>query len=431
MDPENKAIEPERFVGTQGLNAHATVFAVATMDTKQDELLFVVDRLRQLRISVCVVDISTSGSICHAADVGPQQILDLMSIEVAELPKLDRGTAVNRMTESFALFMRKRCEHQSVLGVIGIGGSGGTAIITAAMRQLPVGVPKMMVSTVASGNTAAYVDCTDICMMYSVVDVAGLNRVSRRILGNAAAAMAGMLQAEFSDVSPTTTKQKPTLGMTMFGVTTLCVNRVRQSLESHGFECLVFHATGSGGRAMEKLVDSGLIQGVLDITTTEVADQIAGGVFPCGAARFDVLLEKRIPLVMSLGAVDMVNFGAVESVPATYAKRLLHVHNSQVTLMRTTVDENASIAKWIAGKLRHAQSAVKILFPEAGVSALDAAGQPFHDAGANTMLIETLQSELQTQPLVSIRRLPLHINDEAFSDALVDEFLAAWKHCQQ
>lgn len=413
---------------TQHADTLATVFAVATMDTKRDELLFVVDRLRQLGISVCVVDVSTSGSICRDADVGPQQILNPESTELA---KLDRGAAVIQMTESFALFMREQAERRLVSGLLGIGGSGGTAIITAGMRQLPVGVPKVMVSTVASGNTAAYVDCTDICMMYSVVDVAGLNQVSERILGNAAAAMAGMAQAEGPVGSPTTIKQKPTLAMTMFGVTTLCVNRVRQALESHGFDCLVFHATGSGGRAMEKLVDSGLIQGVLDITTTEVADQIAGGVFPCGTARFDVLLENRIPLVLSLGAVDMVNFGAVESVPPAFADRKLHVHNSQVTLMRTSVEENVLIAQWIAGKLRHARSAVTVLFPEAGVSALDASGQPFADVAANTALIETLQSELQTQPLVSIRRLPLHINDPAFAEALVDEFLVAWKHCHQ
>ena len=218
-----------------------------------------------------------------------------------------------------------------MLGVIGIGGSGGTALITVAMRALPIGLPKLMVSTVASGNTAAYVGFSDITMMPSVVDIAGINAISRRVLGNAAAAMAGMVQTRLPFVD-----EKPTLGMTMFGVTTPCVTAVRESLESRGFDCLVFHATGTGGQAMEKLVEAGLIQGVLDITTTEVADEVVGGILPCGPHRFEAILNAKVPFVLSLGALDMVNFGARDTVPERFRGRLLHVHNAQVTLMRTT-----------------------------------------------------------------------------------------------
>lgn len=322
------------------------------------------------------------------------------------------------MSEALVRYLSVEHAAGRVAGVIGIGGSGGTALITAAMRALPIGVPKLMVSTVASGNTAPYVDCSDLTMMYSVVDVAGLNVVSRRVLANAAHAMAGMVAHQ-----PPAGQTRPALGMTMFGVTTPCVTAVREALEARGFDPLVFHATGAGGRAMEKLVESGMIEGVLDITTTEVADEVVGGVFPAGPARFDAILTRRIPYVLSVGAVDMVNFGAKETVPERFAGRRLHMHNAQVTLMRTTPDENREIARWIARKLNRATSPVVVMIPEAGVSMIDAPGQPFHDPEADAALFEELESQLQQDDLRRIIRRPNHINDPEFAAGLVDEFL--------
>jgi uncharacterized protein (UPF0261 family) len=308
-------------------------------------------------------------------------------------------------------------------GVIGLGGSGGTALITPAMRALPIGLPKVMVSTVASGNVAAYVGSSDLVMVPSIVDVAGLNSVSRRILANAAHALEGMMtRAVIAESS------RPAIGMTMFGVTTPCVNAVRSALEAKGFDCLVFHATGTGGQTMEKLVEAGMIRAVLDITTTEVADEVVGGVFPAGKDRFDVILKAQVPYVMSLGALDMVNFGAMESVPPVFRGRRLHVHNAQVTLMRTTAEENRQFAQWIARKVNRSIAPVTILIPEKGVSALDAPGQAFHDSAANSALFETLEREVEPSADRTIGRLPCHINDPAFAEALVAQFEKLWHH---
>ena len=278
-----------------------------------------------------------------------------------------------------------------------------------------------MVSTMASGNTAPYVDCSDVCLMPSVVDVAGLNTVSRRVLSNAAYAMAGMVVHVVTE-----TVVRPAIGMTMFGVTTPCVTAVRKSLEEAGFDCLVFHATGTGGRAMEKLVESGLIEGVLDVTTTEVADEVVGGTLTAGPQRFDVILQKQIPYVMSLGALDMVNFGAKETMPDRFRNRKLHVHNANVTLMRTTEDENRQIARWIAVKLNQSSSAVTLLIPEQGVSAIDAPGQPFHDPAADAALFDELESQVKHSESRRMVRCPLHINDPEFANALVAEFRRLW-----
>jgi uncharacterized protein (UPF0261 family) len=392
-----------------------SVYAVATMDTKGEEIAFVRDCLRAAGADAITVDVGTQSlptvkpDITRAAVVGQSDFV---------CEHTDRGQAVSAMATALTSYLLKEHQAGRVAGVIGIGGSGGTSLITTAMRALPVGLPKLMVSTVASGNTAPYVDCSDIVMMYSVVDVAGLNAVSRVVLANAAHAMAGMVQHEVS--MPQT---RPAIGMTMFGVTTPCVNAVRESLDERGFDCLVFHATGTGGRAMEKLVESGLIQGVLDITTTEVADEIVGGVFPAGPDRFDKIIEREVPFVMSLGALDMVNFGAMETVEKRFADRRLHVHNAQVTLMRTTPDENRKIARWIARKLNRATSRVTVLIPERGVSAIDAPGQPFHDPAADAALFDELEVCVHQDELRRIIRLPYHINDKPFAEHLVDEFL--------
>lgn len=390
-----------------------SVYAIATMDTKGSELRYVADCLQRAGIAVKTVDVGTLDPPTEPPDVSREEVLAGQSLP----DDGDRGTAVTAMGDALREYLVKECAEDRVAGVIGIGGSGGTALITAAMRALPIGLPKLMVSTVASGNTSPYVDCSDITMMFSVVDVAGLNVVSEKILGNAAHALAGMV----SHSTPEREKQ-PTLGMTMFGVTTPCVTVVREQLEAEGYDCLVFHATGTGGRAMEKLVANGMIDGVLDITTTEVADEIVGGIFPAGSDRFDVSIERGIPLVLSLGAVDMVNFGGLDTVPEKFRERNLHVHNAQVTLMRTTTDENRQIAAWIAEKVNRSTAPVTILIPEKGVSMLDAPGQPFYDPEADAVLFEELESRLDQNETRTIIRLPYHINDVEFSRALVAEY---------
>jgi uncharacterized protein (UPF0261 family) len=399
-----------------------SVYAVATMDTKGHELAFVAERLREAGVAVVAVDVGTAGPPAATPDIDRFTVAGFHPTAIgraAALSATDRGQAITSMGEALECFLQVEHEAGRVVGVIGIGGSGGTALITPAMRALPVGLPKLMVSTIASGNTAAYVGLSDITMMPSVVDIAGLNAVSRRVLGNAAAAMAGMVQHPVPTLG-----DKPTLAMTMFGVTTPCVTAVRQALEAAGFDCLVFHATGTGGQAMEKLVEAGLIQGVLDITTTEVADEVVGGILPCGPHRFEAILKAKIPYVLSLGALDMVNFGALATVPEPFRNRRLHVHNAQVTLMRTTPEENRLFARLIASTLNRAEAPFHILIPEQGLSAIDAAGQPFHDPEANTALFNELESSIHLTAGRQISRLPLHINDPAFAQALVDSFLS-------
>jgi len=394
------------------------------MDTKGEEIAFVARALERAGATVTVVDVGTHGPATAVSTV-PRDTVAGCHPQGASfvLGHADRGAAVEAMSDALDLYLKREHQAGRVQGVIGIGGSGGTALITRAMRSLPVGLPKLMVSTVASGNTAPYVDCGDICMMPSVVDVSGINAVSSRVLANAAHAMAGMVAHE-----PPSGELKPVVGTTMFGVTTPCVTAVRTALESKGFDCLVFHATGTGGRAMEKLVESGLIKAVLDVTTTEVADEVVGGVFAAGPTRFEAILNSGVPYVMSLGALDMVNFGAPETVPAKFETRLFHRHNANVTLMRTTPDENRAFARWITGKLRQARAPVVVLIPEKGVSALDMAGQPFHDPEADAALFDEFELGARGLEQVTVRRLPMHINDPAFAAALVDEFQRLSNH---
>ncbi len=392
------------------------VYAIATMDTKGWEIAYVADLIRACGVNCVTVDVGTKDSPVVAPHISREQVA--ASTASNPLGMTDRGQAVTAMSAALVEFLKSEHAAGKVAGVIGIGGGGGTALITPAMRALSVGVPKLMVSTMASGNVGPYVDCADLTMMYSVVDVAGINSVSRRVLANAAHAMVGMVQHR-----PPSVADKPTLGMTMFGVTTPCVEAVRRMLETQGFDCLVFHATGSGDRAMENLVRSGLIQGVVDVTTTAVADEVVGGVLACGPERFDAILEHRIPYVLSVGALDMVNFGAKETVPQQFANRKLHVHNAQVTLMRTTPDENRQFACWIASKLNRSTAPLTLLIPELGVSSIDAPDQPFHDPEADEALFDELERSLVRTEQRRIKRLPLHINDPEFAAVLVREFM--------
>lgn len=394
-----------------------SVYAITTMDTKGQEIDFVRRCLDDAGVPVVTVDVGTSQPPTVVPDISRERVWQALETEasIAE----DRGIAIGQMAEALRLFLTNEMAKGRVSGVIGLGGSGGTSLITSAMRSLPIGLPKLMVSTVASGNVAPYVDCSDITMMYSVVDIAGINAVSTAILSNAAHAMAGMVSAPHRPPS-----DRKAIGMTMFGVTTPCVTRVRTLLEADGYDCLVFHATGTGGRAMEQLVSSGLISGVLDITTTEVADQIVGGVFPSGPNRFEKLLAAGAPLVLSLGALDMVNFGSIESVPDRFKNRNLYAHNAQVTLMRTNPEENRQIAAFIAEKLNRSQAPLRILIPEGGLSAIDVPGKPFYDPASNAALFDELQQRLVLTKERQLIRLPYDINAPEFADALVKEFLS-------
>jgi uncharacterized protein (UPF0261 family) len=409
----------------------AKVYVIATMDTKGAEATYVRDRLAAAGTQVVLVDVGTLASPTHRPDVDRREVLSavagaaprsLPNPDGAVLPTEglgeDRGQAIATMAAALRHYLQAEVAAGRVAGVLGLGGSGGTSLITTALRALPIGLPKLMVSTVASGNVAPYVDCSDILMLYSVVDIAGLNAVSSAVLANAAHAMAGMV---FSDKPAAI--QRPAVGMTMFGVTTPCVNRVRELLEAQGYDGLVFHATGSGGRAMEQLVASGLISGVLDITTTEVADNVVGGVFGCGPDRFARLLAAEIPLVLSLGALDMVNFGGLETVPPMFQQRRLHVHNAQVTLMRTSAEENVRIAAFMAERLNRATAPWRLLVPELGLSLIDVPGQPFHDPQANAVLFQELERRLELSPERRWIRLPYAINAPEFATALVDHFL--------
>ncbi len=390
-------------------------YVVGTFDTKGEELRYIAERLAAAGVPVLTVDVGTKGD-GTGVDVPPAEVAACHPDGAdAVLGLDDRGKAVGAMAVALERFVRAR---DDIGGMIGAGGSGNTALVAPAMRALPIGTPKVLVSTVASSNVAPYVGPSDIAMMYSVTDVQGLNRISRRVLGNAAHALAGMM---LNAIPAPATADKPALGLTMFGVTTPCLQMVTAELSS-SYDCLVFHATGTGGQSMEKLVDSGLVAGVLDITTTEICDLLMGGVFPCTEDRFGAVIRTRVPYVGSVGALDMVNFGAMDTVPERFRGRNLYVHNPQVTLMRTTPEENVRMAEWIADRLNRMEGPVRFLLPEAGVSLIDVPGQPFHDPVADKALFDTLTARFLPTPSRQLVRLPHAINDPAFVAALVDNF---------
>ncbi|XP_021834404.1 uncharacterized protein LOC110774166 [Prunus avium] len=328
------------------------------------------------------------------------------------------------MSKTLEKFLAKSQNDGVLAGAIGLGGSGGTALISPALRSLPIGMPKLIVSTVASGRTDHYVGESDLVLYPSIVDVCGINSVNRVVFNNAAAAFCGMVIGRVErDGDSCGGAEKSTVGLTMFGVTTQCVNAVKERLVKEGYETLVFHATGVGGRAMESLVSDGFIKGVLDITTTEVADYVVGGVMACDTSRFDATIGKRIPLVLSVGALDMVNFGAKDTIPSNFQHRKIHEHNKQVSIMRTTVDENKKFASFIADKLNKSSSKVVVCLPQKGISALDAPGKPFYDPEATASLINEMQRLIQTNEDRQVKVYPHHINDHEFANALVDSFL--------
>ena len=388
---------------------------LGTLDTKGTEYAYLRERVRGHGVEVVLADVGLG----KPAGVDP----DLSRIEVAAetgadpvtlLAAGDRGAAVEAMAEAAAALAVRLYREGRIGGVLAAGGSGGTTIATRAMRALPVGVPKVMVSTMASGDVAGYVGATDVTLMYAVTDVAGVNSISARILANAAAAAAGMLKAPAVQLEG----GRPLIGASMFGVTTACVSTAREWLEERGYEVLVFHATGAGGRALESLVAEGFLAGVLDVTSTELADELVGGVLSAGADRLEAAGRRGVPQVVSTGALDMVNFGARETVPARFADRTLHVHNAEVTLMRTTAGECAELGRRIARKLSAATGPTALFIPLRGVSQIDADGQPFHDPDADAALFGALRAGLA--PTVEVHELDRHINEPQFAVAMAE-----------
>ncbi|MBX4960391.1 Tm-1-like ATP-binding domain-containing protein [Rhizobium binae] len=390
------------------------VYIVGTCDTKSAELNYAKEVVVLAGADTILVDVGTLGDSA-GADIRAREVAEFHpGGAAAVLGQTDRGAAVSAMAKALTAFLTSRGDIGAILG---LGGTGNTALVTEAMRALPVGLPKLMVSTVASGNVAPYVGPNDLTMMYSVVDVAGLNAISRRVIGNAANAAVGMARNPI----PTSSNDRPGIGMTMFGVTTPCVTQIREMLgETH--EIYVFHATGVGGQSMEKLADSGLLQGVIDVTTTEVPDLLVGGVFPATTDRFGAIIRTRLPYVGSVGAVDMVNFGARETVPAPFRDRKLHVHNAQVTLMRTTPEENSRIGAFIFDRLNRMQGPVRFVLPLQGVSAIDAAGQPFHDPDADAALFSAIRAGWRDAENRRLVEIDAHINSPEFAAALVANF---------
>jgi len=392
-----------------------SVYVIGTCDTKYDELKFVKDVVENGGVPALLVDVGIKAHD-NEVDITNNEVSACHPFDKDFLSRVDdRGEAVGLMAESLQEFLKQR--EEEVAGAIGLGGSGGTSIVTAGMRVLDIGIPKVMVSTVASGNVAPYVGPNDICIMYSVTDVAGLNMISKKVFSNAANAVAGMVRFKKDKVD----SEKPAIGMTMFGVTTPCVDAVRKQLEKD-YDCLVFHATGTGGQSMEKLLDSGMLSGVIDISTTEICDLHMGGVMNAGEDRLGAVIRTKKPYVGSVGALDMVNFGAKETVPERYKTRNLYEHNPQVTLMRTTPEENKQMGEWIAEKLNRCEGEVRFLIPEKGVSMIDAPGMPFYDPEADKALFDAIEENFNQTDSRRLLKLPYHINDKEFADELVKIF---------
>jgi uncharacterized protein (UPF0261 family) len=397
-----------------------TVLLIGTLDTKGDEYAFLRDRLTDAGVDVLLADVGTLEPPRTQADISREEVAAGTGADPAALAEAgDRGAAVTAMADAAAVLARTLHDAGRIDGVLAAGGSGNTAIATRAMQALPVGVPKLMVSTMAAGDTRDYVGSRDVAMMASVADVAGVNSVSARVLANAAAAMAGMVSAPPVELA----EERPLVGATMFGVTTPCLTTARGELERLGYEPVIFHATGVGGQAMEGLMESGFLSGVLDVTTTELCDDLVGGVLSAGPDRLEMAGRLGLPQVVSVGALDMVNFGARDTVPPQFEDRNLYVHNPVVTLMRTTREENAELGRRIASKLSKATGPTALFIPLGGVSMIDAEGQPFHDPEADAALFEELRTVGGSVELVEMEE---HVNDPAFAKAMVaklDEYM--------
>jgi uncharacterized protein (UPF0261 family) len=396
----------------------STIAILGTFDTKGPEHAFIAENLKAQGFSTLLIDVGSLTDPAIVPDINRAEVLAALADPAIDIPAIlarqDRGECVTLMGRAAAALVTTLESANRIHGIISLGGGGGTAIATAAMRALPLGFPKLMVSTLASGQTAHYVGTSDITMMPAIVDVSGINRVSRLIFSNAAGAIAGMVNAATNrTATPAPTDDKPLIVASMFGNTTACVTAAKTQLEAAGYEVLVFAATGSGGRAMEALIDTGLISGVLDITTTEWADELVGGTLNAGPDRLSATARAKIPAIVVPGCLDMVNFGERDSVPAQFADRLFYVHNEQVTLMRTNAEECTKLGRILAAKINAYSAPVTVLIPLGGISVISAPGQPFHDPAADTALFDSLKSNLR--PNIPVIESEANINDSAFA----------------
>lgn len=395
----------------------ATIALLGTMDTKGEEHAFVAQQIKARGHQTLVIDVGALEPPKLAPDVPREQIAHAAGADLgAILARRDRGEAVAAMAKGAPIVLARLAAEKRIDGVISLGGGGGTAIATAAMRALPIGFPKLMVSTLASGNTAQYVGSKDIVMFPSIVDVAGLNRISRQILTRAAGAICGMVEAQ-----PPAAGDKPVVVASQFGNTTACVDHARKILEAAGYEVLVFHATGIGGRTMESIIESGMVAGVLDITTTEWADELVGGFLGAGPTRLEAAARHGVPAIVTPGCLDMVNFHGPESVPPRFKGRNFYQHNPQVTLMRTSPEECAQLGKIIAGKINLSTGPVTVLLPRQAISVISAPGQPFHDPAADQALFDALKANLRAG--LEVIEMDCAINDPKFAEACAQTLL--------
>ncbi|MDH6675404.1 uncharacterized protein (UPF0261 family) [Paenibacillus sp. LBL] len=399
-----------------------TIAIAGTLDSKGAEFLYVKSVIESLGLKTFTI---------HSGVFEPMFAPDVSNIEVAEAAgadireiaaRKDRSAGTEVLAQGMEKIVPKLYAEGKFDAIMSFGGTGGTSIVTTGMRALPIGVPKLMVSTVASGNTAPYVGTSDIIMFPSIVDVSGLNSFSTKIFTNAAHAVAGMVSFE----SAPPMDKKPLIAATMFGVTTPCIDYAREHLERHGYEVLVFHATGTGGQTMESLIDAGFIDGVLDLTTTEWCDELFGGVLAAGPHRLEAAGRCQVPQVVSTGALDMVNFGPYDTVPEAYRGRNLYKHNPSVTLMRTTVEENRQLGEIIADKLNLSEGPTVLMLPLQGVSMLDVEGEAFRGAQEDEMLFNTLRQRINREK-VELVEMETDINDQAFAVAAADKLMELMK----
>lgn len=399
----------------------ATIAILGTMDTKGDEHAFVAKQIEQRGHRTLVIDVGTLGEPKFKPDISRAEVMAESGLDLqAVVAKNDRGEAVAAMSKAAPRILEKLLGQKKIDGVISLGGGGGTAIGTAAMRSLPIGFPKVMVSTLASGNTSQYVGVKDVVMFPSIVDVSGINRISRVVLTRAAGAICGMVESK-----PPVGEDKPVVVASMFGNTTACVQHAQKLLEKAGYEVLVFHATGVGGKTMESLIESGMVAGVLDITTTEWADELVGGILTAGPTRLEAAARNGVPAIVTPGCLDMVNFGPAETVPAKFKGRNFYQHNPQVTLMRTTPGECAQLGKILAEKINLSTGPVTVLIPQKGISVISAAGKKFHDPAADAALYDALRSNLRKG--IPIVDMDCNVNDPLFAEACVDALLKSMK----
>ncbi len=393
----------------------ATIAVIGTLDSKGEEHAFVAERIRARGHRVLLIDVGTGGPPSVQPDFTRDQVAESAGLDLTTtLSRKDRGECIAAMSRAAPVFLSKLAAGREIHGVISLGGGGGTAIATSAMRTLPIGFPKLMVSVLAAGNTAPYLGTSDIVMMPSITDIAGLNRLSRLILARAAGAICGMVEEK-----PETEHSRPLVVASMFGNTTACVTEAKRIIENAGYEVLVFAATGSGGRSMEGLIRSGLTAGVLDLTTTELADELVGGILSAGPDRMNAAADAGVPAVVAPGCLDMVNFGEPGTVPADFSNRVFYQHNPQITLMRTTSSECAELGRILAEKVNLYQAPTVIMLPRRALSAIGAQGQPFHDSAAD----EALFQSIRIQSKVAVEEFDEEINSPAFARACAEKLL--------